>query len=143
MVGAMHRHAGVMEQACGRDHDLGVGDAHPVRRHHRRLDILLAQEPEQPQREVEHDPDVDPGMVGHPEAVGHRLRGVPPRLELQVVVGGLEEAGELPVALRGSPNAHLRNGLRRRPVEELGLGRLCFVGLDGTLPRIILDGPGA
>ena len=84
VVGAVDRHAGVVEQARGRDHHLGVADVHAVLGDHRRLDAAAVQQPEQPQRDVDHDLDVDPGVVRHVAAVGVDLLHVPPGVEAPV-----------------------------------------------------------
>ncbi len=92
VVGAVDRHAGVVEEAGGGDHHLGVVVAHQVRGHHGRLDPALGQQPVHPQRDVQHDPDVHPRVVGHAEAVGEHVLHVPPGAQAVVGVGGLQEA---------------------------------------------------
>ena len=92
VVGAVDRHAGVVEQARGRDHHLGVADVHPVLGDHRRLHAAAVQQPEQPQRDVDHDLDVHPGVVRHVAPVRVDLLHVPPGVEAPVGVRGLEQA---------------------------------------------------
>jgi hypothetical protein len=58
------------------------------------------EQPEKPQRDVDDDLDVDPGVVRHPEPVRGHLGGVPPGLELVVLVDGVEQSLELAVPAR-------------------------------------------
>ena len=109
--------ADVVEQARGRDHHLGVGGPHAVGGDHCRLDVLLAEQAVEPQRDVEHDPHVDPRVVRHPQPVGHRLRRVPPGLELKIAVGGGKKACKLGIPLSWRADAHARDGLRRWPFK--------------------------
>ena len=73
------------------DH-FGVAIAHAVIDHHRRLNAALDEEAEEAERDVQDDLDVDPGMVGHPEAVRHDLLHVPPGPQPVIGVRGFEEA---------------------------------------------------
>jgi hypothetical protein len=101
VVGPVDRHAGVVEEAGGGEHDLGVARAHPVLRHHRRLDAAAVEEPEQPQSDVHDDLYVDPGVVRHVAPVGVHLRHVPPCVQAPVAVGRREQGLQLAVAARG------------------------------------------
>ena len=80
-----NRHAAAITTSASR----GV---HAVRGDHRRLHAAAVQQPEQPQRDVHDDLDVDPGVVRHVAPVGVDLLHVPPRVEAPVRVGGLEAA---------------------------------------------------
>ena len=93
----------VVQQAAGGDHDLGVLRLHAVDAHHVGLDAAPVQQAEQPQRDVHHDLDVDPGVVRHPEPVRVRLRDVPPRLQLRVGVRRLQQRLEAAVAAGREP----------------------------------------
>ena len=68
---------------------------------------------EQAQGDVQHDPDVDPGVVGHAQPVGRDLLRVPPGLELLVGVGGVEQRLELAVAARRDLDLHRLDRLAR------------------------------
>ena len=118
----MDGHADVVQQRAGGDHDLGVAPAHPVVGDHHRLDPGLGQEPQQAQPDVEHDLDVDPGVVRHAEALRGHLGHVPPGAQLRVGVHPVEQRLEPAVAtrwgadpgaldrLRGSGAALVRTG---------------------------------
>ena len=112
MVGAVDRHADVVQQRAGGDHDLGVAPAHPVVGDHRRLDPGLDQQPQQAQRDVEHDLDVDPGVVRHPEPLRGDLGHVPPGAQLGVGVHPLEQRLEPPVATRRGADPRALDRLR-------------------------------
>ena len=114
MVGAVDRHADVVQQGAAGDDDLGVAVAHPVVGDHRRLDPRLDQQPQQPQGDVEDDLHVDPGVVRHPQPLGVDLRHVPPGPHLLVAVDGLEELLELAVAPGRGPDVGLGDRLVRR-----------------------------
>ena len=60
-------------------------------RHHRRLTPRAEQQPGQAQRDVQHDLDVDPGVVGHVQPVGVERPASPPGLDLRVGVDGREQ----------------------------------------------------
>ena len=83
------------------DDDLGVALAHPVVGDHRRRDAAAEEQPRQAQRDVGDDLDVDPRVVGEAQALGVDAGHVPPRLDLQVAVDGLEQLLEAAVAARG------------------------------------------
>ena len=70
VVGAVDRHADVVQQGAAGDHHLGVAVAHPVVGDHRRLDPGLDQQAQQAQGDVEDDLHVDPGVVRHPQPLG-------------------------------------------------------------------------
>ena len=115
VVVAVDRHADAVEQAAGGDHDLGVALAHPVVGDHARRDAAAEQQACQPQPDVEHDLDVHPAVVAHPEpAGGVDRRHVPPRLDLIVGVDGLEQPLEPAVAARRRPHPDLGERLARR-----------------------------
>ena len=101
MVDAVDRHADAVEERGRRDDDLGVALAHPVVGDHRRGDAAAEEQPPEAQRDVGDDLDVDPRVVGQPEALGVDARHVPPRLDLQVAVDGVEQLIEVAVAARG------------------------------------------
>jgi hypothetical protein len=109
VVDPVDGHPGVVEQARRGDHHLGVPGAHAVLGHHRRLHPPAHQEPGQPQRDVHHDLDVHPGVVGHVAAVGVHLLHVPPGVQPPIRVGRFEERVELAVAARGSSDVGLRH----------------------------------
>ena len=108
VVGAVDRHAGVVEHAAGGDHHLRVVRAHPVGAHHGRLDPGALQQPEDPQRDVEHDPHVHPRVVGHAEPLRVHLLHVPPAAQALVGVGGGQELLQPAVPAQGSADLHLR-----------------------------------
>ena len=138
VVGAVDRHPDVVEQRSGGDDDLGVAVAHPVVGDHRRLDAALDQQPQQPQRDVEHDLDVDPGVVGHPEPLGLDLGHVPPGAHLGVGVDAVEQRLEPPVAARRDADPGLLDRLRglaararpARSASRLSVGVCSSAGLD-------------
>ena len=111
MVGAVDRHADVVQQGAAGDDDLGVAVAHPVVADHRRLDPGLDQQAQQPQGDVEDDLHVDPGVVGHPQPLGLDLGHVPPGPHLVVGVDRLEEALELAVSPGRRPDLRLGDRL--------------------------------
>jgi hypothetical protein len=115
---AVDRHPDVVQKAAGGDDDLGVVLGHRMRLDHGRADPAADEQPQEPQADVEHDLHVHPRVVGHVEPVGVDLLHVPPRLELGVVVGGVEEALEPAVAARG----HVHAGGRRDGLDRLALG---------------------
>jgi hypothetical protein len=80
-----------MQQAgCGHHH-LGVTLAERVIGDHARYHPAAEQQPGQPQRDVEHDLDMDPAVVRHAQPPGGVYgRGVPPGLELLIGVGRLQ-----------------------------------------------------
>ena len=103
---------------------------HAVGGDHRRLHAAAVEQPEQPQRDVEHDLDVDPGVVRHVPALGVHLLHVPPGVQPPVAVGRLEQRLQPPVAARRRTdlylgNLHLGSTLRLWPTEPLvdGHGR--------------------
>ena len=116
---------------AGDDH-LGVAPAHPVVGDHRRLDPGLDQQPQQAQRDVEHDLDVDPGVVRHPEPLRGDLGHVPPGAQLGVGVDPLQQRLEPPVAARRRASdprrrrspASRRRMLLARPAPGRRLSRL-------------------
>jgi hypothetical protein len=120
VVDAVDRHAEVVEQAGPGDHDLGVVGAQPVVGLDRRAQPARVQQPEQAQRDVEHDPQVHPRVVAHAEPLRGHLRRVPARLEALVGVGGAEQAGELRVALAGCGDPHGGDGVARRAPRHWG-----------------------
>jgi hypothetical protein len=89
MVGAVDRHADVVQQGAAGHHDLGVAVPHPVVADHRRLDTGLDQQAQQPQGDVEDDLHVDPGVVRHPQPLRLDLGHVPPGPHLLVGVDRL------------------------------------------------------
>jgi hypothetical protein len=113
VVGAVDRHARVVEQAAGGDYHLGVARLHVVIGDHRRIHPAPVEQAEQAQRDVQHDPNVHPRVIGHPQAVGRDLLRMPPGLELQVGVRRVQEGLELAVAARGHPDLHRLDGLAR------------------------------
>ena len=87
------------------------------------------EEAKQPQRDVQHDPDVDPGVVGHAEPLGVHLLHVPPAAHPLVGVGRVEQRLEAPVPARGSTDLHLgevhgRKGPTARERSPIGEVRL-------------------
>jgi hypothetical protein len=114
VVDAVDRHAEVVQQAAAGDDHLGILVRHRVVGLDRRLQPAAVQQPEQVQRAVEDDLEVDPRVVGHVQPFGGHLLAEPARLELVAGVGRLEEAGELRVALGRGVDAHRRDGLARR-----------------------------
>ena len=96
----MDRHPGVVEETTGRNHHLGVLRTHPVVGHDRKLEALAVQDAKQAQGDVDHDLDVDPRMVRHPEPIGVHLDGVPQGLELRIAVGGFQQGLEPAIAAR-------------------------------------------
>ena len=84
VVGAVDRHADVVQQRAAGDDHLGVAGAHAVVGDHRRLDPGLDQQPQQAQGDVEDDLHVDPGVVRHAEPLGVDLGHVPPGAHLVV-----------------------------------------------------------
>ena len=110
------------------DHDLGVALAHAVVGDDVRHDAPAEQDPRQPQRDVQHDLDVDPRVVRHPEP-SRRVDGrdVPPRLHLLVGVDRLEQPLEPAVAARRDADADVGDRLARRSDGPIG------VDLTGTL----------
>ena len=66
MIVAVDRHPDAVEQASGRDHDLRVTLGHPVVGDNARRDAATEQQTGEPQPDVEHDLDMDPGVIGHP-----------------------------------------------------------------------------
>ena len=98
VVGAVDRHADVVQERATGDDDLGVARRHAVVGDHGRLDPRLDQQAQQPQGDVEHDLHVDPRVVRHPQPLGVDLGHVPPGPHLLVLVDGVEEALELAVA---------------------------------------------
>ena len=127
VVGAVDRHADVVQQGAAGDDHLGVAVAHPVVGDHRRLDPGLDQQAQQPQGDVEDDLHVDPGVVRHPQPLGVDLGHVPPGPHLLVAVDRLEEALELAVAA----------GRR----ADLGLGDRLFRAACGSAPWDRASGP--
>ena len=131
VVGAVDRHADVVQQRASGDHDLGVADGHPVVGDHRRLDVRPRQQPQQPQRDVEDDLHVDPGVVRHPQPLGVDLRHVPPGAHLLVVVDRLEEALQAPVAAGRRPapcaSAIASRGALRAGPSASGAGTASFI----------------
>ena len=101
VVGAVDRHAGVVEEARRRDHHLGVAGLHPVLGDHRGLDPAAVQQAKQAQRDVHDDLDVDPGVVRHVAPVRVHLLHVPPGVQAAVGVRRLEEPLELAVPAGG------------------------------------------
>jgi hypothetical protein len=93
---------------------------------HRRLDSALGEQPEQPQRDIEHDLDVHPRVVGHPEPVGEHLLHVPQALDVVVAVGGIEQRLQLAVAAARRVNGRALDRVARpqRPARRRrdGLG---------------------
>ena len=121
---AVDGHADAVQQRTEHDHDLGVVALEAVVRDHRRLDAALREQPEQAERDVGHDLDVNPGVVVDPEPLdGVHVRDVPPRLEPVVGVDPLQQRPQLAVSLRRDLDAHLRDGLGRRETR-LALGLL-------------------
>ncbi len=124
MVGAVDRHADVVQQRAAGHHDLGVPGGHAVVGDHRRFDPGLGQQPQQPQGDVEHDLHVDPGVVRHAEPLGVDLGHVPPGADLLVLVDRVEELLQLAVAAGRRPDPglgdRLLGGLRRRPLRVGG-----------------------
>ena len=140
MVGAVDRHADVVQQRPAGDHDLGVAVLHPVVGDDGRLDPGLDQQPQQPQGDVEDDLHVDPGVVRHPQPLGVDLGHVPPGPHLLVAVDRLEEALELAVAAGRRPHLRLGDRLLRRLAarpagirrRDLLLGRHCRHRREGV-----------
>ena len=115
VVLAMDRHPDAVQQAGGRDHDLGVALAHPVIGDDARDHAAAKQQSCEAQGDVDDDLDVDPAVIRHAEPPGGvDRRDVPPRLELLVGVRGLEQPLEAPVASRRGPHADLGERLPRR-----------------------------
>ena len=101
-----------MRQGAEQDDDLGVVGVEAIIGDDRRLDVVLRQLPQELERDVRDDLHVDPRVVvdSHP-CDGVDVRGVPPCLQLRVVVHTLEDPPQLPVPAHGDVDAHLRNGL--------------------------------
>jgi hypothetical protein len=108
-------HADAVQQRAERDDYLGVVALVAVVAHHRRLDAVLHELPEELERDVRDDLDVHPGVVVdlHPQH-GVDVRHVPPALQLGVAVHALHERPELSVAAHGDADAHRVDRLRRR-----------------------------
>ena len=97
----MDGHADAVQQRTEHDHDLGVVALEAVVRDHRRLDAALREQPEQAERDVGHDLDVNPGVVVDPEPLdGVHVRDVPERLQRPIVVHAPEQRPQPAVALR-------------------------------------------
>ena len=70
-----------------------------------RLDAALGEQAQNAQRDVGHDLDVHPAVVGHAQALGRVDAGdVPPGLELLVGVGVLDQPVELAISPRRDVN---------------------------------------
>ena len=130
----VHGHADAVRERCEDDDDLGVLVLHAVVAHDRRLDAVLRELPQELERDVRDDLDVNPGVVVDLEPDdGVDVRDVPPALELAVRVRALEDAAELAVAAVGQPDPHvldrlgggearLPDGVGRRGLVDPGLG---------------------
>jgi hypothetical protein len=79
--------------------------------HHRRRDAAAEEQPRQAERDVRHDLDVDPRVVGEAEALGVDAGHVPPRLDLRVAVDRVEQLLELAVAARGRADVDVGQGV--------------------------------
>ena len=132
MIGAVNRHPDVVKQSPGGDDDLGVAVPHRVVGDHRGPLSALDQQAQQTQGDVEDDLDVDPGVVGHPEALRLDLCHVPPGPHLGVGVDPLEQRLEPAVAARRGTHPRRGDRLARRAPELPGPGRL------GGLGRLLL-----
>ncbi len=122
VVGAVDRHARVVEHRP-RDHDdLGVAVAHAVVGDHRRLDAGPVGQAKDAQGDVGDDLDVDPGVVGHAEALGGDLLHVPPGEHLAIGGDALDEALEAAVAAGREAEARLGDPLAERAPVRLRSG---------------------
>ncbi len=75
---------------------------------------MLRELPEQLQRDVRDDLDVNPGVVVHVEPRdGIHVRDMPPGLDLVVRFDPLEQSPELSIATRGDAEVHRGDSLRR------------------------------
>ena len=119
VVDAVDRHAEVVQQAGAGDHHLGVVGVHRVVDLDRRLHAAPVQQPEQPQRAVEHDLQVHPRVVAHAEPLGGHLRGVPARLQLRVRVRGRQEARRAWGCARSARGCALRRPRRAERQRDL------------------------
>ena len=153
VVGAVDRKPDVVEQRPGGHHYLGVAVAHRVVGDDRRLDVGPRQQAQEPQRHVDHDLDVDPRVVRHPEPFGGHLGHVPPRADLRVRVHRLEQCLQAAVAARrcahlgvvdrlGGWFARRRAGAREaRPVLAHWLGSFARQRPSGFRPKVGLSSP--
>ena len=114
MVGAVDRHADVVQQRAPGDDHLGVAVPHPVLGHHRRFDPALDQQAQQAQGDVENHLYVHPGVIRHSQALRGDLRHVPPGAHPLVGIDGLEEALKLAVAARRRVDLRLLHRLADR-----------------------------
>ena len=125
-----------MPRSCSRqragDHHLGVGRLHRVVGLDRRGHAGAVQQAEDPQRAVEHDLQVHPGVVAHAEALRGHLLGVPARLQLVAGVGRREQARELAVALARRVDLHRRDRLARRQRARPARRRRSISVMAGT-----------
>ena len=124
MVDAVDRHADAVQQRGAGDDDLRVAHLQAVVGDDARRHAAREQQPRQPQRHVQHDLDVHPRVVGHVQALGVDAGGVPPRLDLQVGVDGVEQLLQAPVAARGRVHARvLRRARARGPPLGVAVAR--------------------
>jgi hypothetical protein len=130
VVGAMDRHPDVVQQRAGRNHHFSVAVAHPVITDHRRLNPALDQEPQQPQRDVDHDLHMHPGVIGHAQPLGLNLGHVPPGADLVVCVEAAEQRLQSPVSTRRRSHLSRLDRLARVAAE---FSRSCGRHLDGRL----------
>ena len=139
VIGAVDRHADVVEQRSRRDDDLRVALAHRVVADHRRPHAALDEQAQQPQRDVEDDLDVDPGVIGHLQALGLHLGHVPPSAHLGVVVEPVEQRLEPAVAASRRRDLGPRGRLGGLAAEFAGARR----GLAGNRIFAVAVGPGS
>ncbi len=135
----VHRHPDAVHQRREDDDHLGVLVREPVVAHGRRLDAVLRELAQELERDVDDDLDVHPGVVVdlHPRD-GVDVRDVPPRLQLRVVVGAVEDAAQLAVAALGEADAHPGDRLGRgeaRLADGLGRDRALDAVLDLGVER--------
>ena len=124
VVGAVDRHADVVQEGAAGDDHLGIARRASRGRRRSRLDPGLDQQAQQPQGDVEDDLRVDPRVVRHPEPFGMDLGHVPPGPHLLVPVDRAQEALQLPVPRVGALTFRLRyRVLRKLPLRPFGFWR--------------------
>ena len=114
MVGAVDRHADVVQEGAAGHHHLGVAVTHPVVGDHRRLHPGFHQQAQKAEGDVEDDLHVDPAVIRHAEPLGVDLGHVPPAAHLVVGVDRVDEALEAAVAAGRRADVRLGDRLARR-----------------------------
>ena len=128
VVIAVDRHPDAVQEAGPRDHHLGVALAHPVVGDDARDTPRRNSSRARRRRDVEHDLDVDPAVIRHPEPPGGvDRRDVPPRFELLVGVDAPRAAARA--------GGCLASGARTRTSASASRGGIGGSSLiDATLP---------